>query len=244
MSNEHEMLEKGGVFALIGPTGVGKTTSTAKLAARCVMRHGTDKLALITTDGYRIGGHEQLRIYGKILGVMVHSVKDEADLRIALRELRGKHTVLIDTIGASQRDKMVAEQVAMLSGTGTNVQRLLCLNATSTGETLSEVVRAYQGTGLSGCIMTKLDEAASIGNVLDVIIRAKLNLYYVSNGQRVPEDLHLGDPAYLLDRAFKPKRDTATYQLQDSELPLIMAYANSTSAAHANASHLQEVRLG
>lgn len=240
MSNEHEILEKGGVFALVGPTGVGKTTSTAKLAARCVMRHGTEKLALITTDGYRIGGHEQLRIYGKILGVMVHSVKDEADLRIALRELRGKHTVLIDTIGVSQRDNMVAEQVAMLSGTGTNVQRLLCLNATSTGETLSEVVRAYQGAGLTGCIMTKLDEAATIGNVLDVVIRAKLNLYYVSNGQRVPEDLHLGDAAYLLDRAFKQKRDTVTWQFQDTELPLIMAHANRSN----HAGHRSEVHLG
>ncbi len=232
MNNENEILEKGGVFALIGPTGVGKTTSTAKLAARCVMRHGTDKLALITTDGYRIGGHEQLRIYGKILGVMVHSVKDEADLRIALRELRGKHTVLIDTIGVSQRDNMVAEQVAMLSGAGTQVQRLLCLNATSTGETLSEVVRAYQGTGLAGCIMTKLDEAVTIGNVLDVIIRAKLNLYYVSNGQRVPEDLHLGDRAYLLDRAFKAKRDHATYQFQDAELPLIMSQTAQMREVH------------
>lgn len=240
MSNEHEILEKGGVFALVGPTGVGKTTSTAKLAARCVMRHGTEKLALITTDGYRIGGHEQLRIYGKILGVMVHSVKDEADLRIALRELRGKHTVLIDTIGVSQRDNMVAEQVAMLSGTGTNVQRLLCLNATSTGETLSEVVRAYQGNGLSGCIMTKLDEAATIGNVLDVIIRAKLNLYYVSNGQRVPEDLHLGDAQYLLDRAFKQKRDTATWQFQDTELPMIMAHGSRSN----NMGNRSEVHLG
>jgi flagellar biosynthesis protein FlhF len=248
MSNEHEILEKGGVFALVGPTGVGKTTSTAKLAARCVMRHGTDKLALITTDGYRIGGHEQLRIYGKILGVMVHSVKDEADLRIALRELRGKHTVLIDTIGVSQRDNMVAEQVAMLSGSGTNVQRLLCLNATSTGETLSEVVRAYQGSGLTGCIMTKLDEAATIGNVLDVIIRAKLNLYYVSNGQRVPEDLHLGDAAYLLDRAFKHKPDHGTWQFQDAELPLIMAQQASLQArqgaAYAGSGSSREVHLG
>jgi flagellar biosynthesis protein FlhF len=238
MGNEHEILEKGGVFALVGPTGVGKTTSTAKLAARCVMRHGTDKLALITTDGYRIGGHEQLRIYGKILGVMVHSVKDEADLRIALRELRGKHTVLIDTIGVSQRDNMVAEQVAMLSGAGNNVQRLLCLNATSTGETLSEVVRAYTGTGLAGCIMTKLDEAATIGNVLDVIIRAKLNLYYVSNGQRVPEDLHLADRAYLMDRAFKLKRDNAPYQLQDSELPLIVSQLSGMSAHSQREVHL------
>ncbi|MES2150400.1 MAG: flagellar biosynthesis protein FlhF [Pseudomonadota bacterium] len=239
MANEDDILEKGGVFALVGPTGVGKTTSTAKLAARCVMRHGPEKLALITTDAYRIGGHEQLRIYGKILGVMVHSVKDEADLRIALKELRNKHTVLIDTVGVSQRDQMVTEQVAMLSETGADVQRLLCLNATSTNETLSEVVRAYQGSGLAGCIMTKLDEAASIGNVLDVVIRQKLNLYYVSNGQRVPEDLHLADRGMLVDRAFRLKRDTAT-QYSDAELPLLMA-----GAAHArNDRTLREVSLG
>jgi flagellar biosynthesis protein FlhF len=144
ISNEDAMLQEGGVFALVGPTGVGKTTTTAKLAARFVMQHGAGKLALITTDGYRIGGYEQLRIYGKILGVMVHSVKDEADLRIALDELRNKHTVLIDTAGASQRDEMVAQQVAMLSGADTPVKRLLCLPATSTGETLNEVVRAWR----------------------------------------------------------------------------------------------------
>ena len=240
MENEDEILENGGVFALIGPTGVGKTTSTAKLAARCVMRHGPDKLALITTDAYRIGGHEQLRIYGKILGVMVHSVKDEADLRIALKELRNKHTVLIDTVGVSQRDQMVTEQVAMLSASGADVKRLLCLNATSTNETLNEVVRAYQGSGLAGCIMTKLDEAASIGSVLDVIIRQKLTLFYISSGQRVPEDLHLADRAMLVDRAFRLKRDVAATQFSDAELPLLMAGA--ASAYHD--SSLREVSLG
>jgi flagellar biosynthesis protein FlhF len=240
MENEDEILENGGVFALIGPTGVGKTTSTAKLAARCVMRHGPDKLALITTDAYRIGGHEQLRIYGKILGVMVHSVKDEADLRIALKELRNKHTVLIDTVGVSQRDQMVTEQVAMLSESGADVKRLLCLNATSTNETLNEVVRAYQGSGLAGCIMTKLDEAASLGNVLDVIIRQKLNLFYISSGQRVPEDLHLADRAMLVERAFCLKREAAATQFSDDELPLLMAGA--TSAHHDRS--LREVSLG
>ena len=240
ISNEDEILEKGGVFALVGPTGVGKTTSTAKLAARCVMRHGPEKLALITTDAYRIGGHEQLRIYGKILGVMVHSVKDEADLRIALKELRNKHTVLIDTVGVSQRDHNVAEQVAMLSGTGADVKRLLCLNSTSTNETLNEVVRAYQGSGLAGCIMTKLDEAASIGNVLDVVIRQKLNLFYISTGQRVPEDLHLADRAMLIDRAFRLKKGDAASQYDDSELPLLMAGATNAG----NDRSLREVYLG
>ncbi|HJW55553.1 MAG TPA: flagellar biosynthesis protein FlhF [Burkholderiaceae bacterium] len=240
IKNENEMLEKGGIYALVGPTGVGKTTTTAKLAARCVMRHGPGKLALITTDGYRIGGYEQLRIYGKILGVMVHSVKDEADLRIALDELKGKHMVLIDTVGMSQRDHMVAEQVAMLSGAGNHVKRLLCLSATSTGETLNEVVRSYQGNGLAGCIMTKLDEAAIIGNVVDVMIRQKLNLYYVANGQRVPEDLHVANQHYLVDRAFKLKRETAPFQFQDAELPLVMA----NTARAMNDHSLRGVILG
>jgi flagellar biosynthesis protein FlhF len=240
IANEDEILEKGGVYALVGPTGVGKTTTTAKLAARCVMRHGPGKLALITTDGYRIGGYEQLRIYGKILGVMVHSVKDEADLRIALDELKGKHTVLIDTVGVSQRDQMVTEQIAMLSAAGSQVKRLLCLNATSTGETLNEVVRSYLGAGLAGCILTKLDEAATIGNALDVVIRQKLNLYYIANGQRVPEDLHVANPQYLIDRAFKLKRETAPFQFRDTEIPLVMA----NTARAMNDKSLREVILG
>jgi flagellar biosynthesis protein FlhF len=240
MNNENELLEQGGVYALVGPTGVGKTTTTAKLAARCVMRHGANKLALITTDGYRIGGYEQLRIYGKILGVMVHSVKDEADLRIALQELKGKHTVLIDTVGVGQRDQMVSEQVAMLSGAGAEVKRLLCLNATATGSTLNEVVGAYKGDGLAGCIITKLDEAATIGNVIDTVIRQKLNLYYVANGQRVPEDLHIANKLYLADRAFKQKRETAAFELQDAEIPLIVGPA----ARAVNDQTLREVIIG
>jgi flagellar biosynthesis protein FlhF len=231
IENDTEALDQGGVFALIGPTGVGKTTTTAKLAARYVMKHGTKNLGLITTDAYRIGGHEQLRIYGKILGVMVHAVKDEADLKIALNELKNKHTILIDTVGVSQRDRMVAEQIAMLSNVNTPIKKLLCLNATNTGETLTDVIRAYKGKGLAGCIMTKLDEAATIGNALDVIIREKLMLYYVANGQRVPEDIHLANKQYLIQHSLKlGGAGNTPFQFLNEELPFVMG--NTVNAAN------------
>lgn len=226
LENETEVLDQGGVFALIGPTGVGKTTTTAKLAARYVMKHGTQNLGLITTDAYRVGGHEQLRIYGKILGVMVHAVKDEADLKIALNELKNKHTILIDTVGVSQRDRMVTEQIAMLSSTKTPIKKLLCLNATSTGETLTDVIQAYKGKGLDGCIITKLDEAATIGNALDVIIREKLKLFYTANGQRVPEDINLANKLELINFALSAQSAAnKPYQFLSEELPLVMGNA-------------------
>ncbi|MFH1818126.1 MAG: flagellar biosynthesis protein FlhF [Pseudomonadota bacterium] len=223
MQSETDMLDGGGVFALMGPTGAGKTTTTAKLAARFVVRHGADKLALLTTDSYRIGGHEQLRIYGKILGVTVHAVRDAADLRLALSELRNKHTVLIDTVGMSQRDQAVAEQVEMLCQAGKQIKRLLLLNATSHGDTLNEVVQAYQTRGLDGCILSKVDEAASLGPALDCAIRHELNVHYLATGQRVPEDLHLANRQYLIHRAFKTRTLSSPWQLDDSELAFAMS---------------------
>ena len=223
IQSENELLESGGVFALMGPTGAGKTTTTAKLAARFVVRHGADKLALLTTDSYRIGGHEQLRIYGKILGVTVHAVRDAADLRLALSELRNKHTVLIDTVGMSQRDQAVAEQVEMLCQAGKSIKRLLLLNATSHGDTLDEVVQAYRTRGLDGCILTKIDEAASLGPALDCAIRHELNVHYLATGQRVPEDLHLANRQYLIHRAFKTRMQASPWQLDDSELAFALS---------------------
>lgn len=220
---EDDIVDRGGIYALVGPTGVGKTTTTAKLAARCVLRHGPSKVALITTDGYRIGAHEQLRIYGRILGVSVHLVKDGLELRETLAELQNKHMVLIDTMGMSQKDKLVPELTDMLAGCA--VQRLLLLSSTSRGDTLDDVVRAYKGDGLAGCILTKIDEAAGLATALDVIMRNGLRLSYVSNGQRVPEDLHLPNRGYLLHRAFKDVPDNSAFRLEGVEPGLLMANA-------------------
>lgn len=217
-----DIVTRGGVHALVGPTGVGKTTTVAKIAASCTLQHGPSQVALVTTDSYRIGAVDQLRIYGRILGVPVYAVKDEDDLMLTLAELQGRHLVLIDTVGMSQRDRRVAEQVAMLSGHGRPVSRLLLLSAVSQAEALEDVVRRYRGDGLEGCILTKVDEAPSIGGALDVILRAGLPLHYVANGQRVPEDLHLASPLYLVERAFRGEQPGG-FRPSAEEMPLVLA---------------------
>jgi flagellar biosynthesis protein FlhF len=227
LENEEALMERGGVFALMGPTGVGKTTTTAKLAARCVMRFGASRVALLTTDSYRIGGHEQLRIFGKILGVSVHAVRDGADLQLALTELKNKHIVLIDTIGMSQRDRAVADQIAMLCGAGRPVQRLLLLSATSHGDTLNEVVQAYQSAPdkapLAGCILTKLDEATNLGSALDTVLRYKLPVHYVSTGQKVPENLYVATRRFLVRSAFCVPRDHSPFVPHEDDIPALLS---------------------
>ncbi|MEI7677859.1 MAG: flagellar biosynthesis protein FlhF [Betaproteobacteria bacterium] len=226
----HEALvEQGGVFALIGPTGVGKTTTVAKLAARCVVRHGANSLALLTTDSYRIAAHDQLRIYGRILNVPVHAVKDGDDLKSTLLQLRDKRAVLIDTVGMSQRDKMVAEQAAMLGAGNGQIRRLLLLNASTNAATLDEVIRNYSGGGIHGCIITKIDESASVGAALDSAIRHKLRVHYVTNGQRVPEDVHVPNATYLTERALRVNTDAAVHTLRPEEYP----FAMGAGVAHA-----------
>ena len=233
-----EIIDRGGIYALVGPTGVGKTTTTAKLAARCVVRHGADSVALVTTDGYRIGAHEQLRIYGRILGVQVYAVRDAATLNQTLAELGERHLVLIDTIGMSQRDRLVAEQASMLRAAGA-VRRLLLLNATSRGDTLDDVVRAYGGAAiggeLAGAILSKVDEAASLAPALDVLIRHDLPLFYVANGQRVPEDLHLPNRVYLLHRALKELAEDSPHRLCGNEAGLLLGAGGERAGMAAGA---------
>lgn len=196
-----------GALALVGPTGVGKTTTIAKLAARFVVRHGAGALGLVTLDSYRIGGHEQLRSYGRILGVPVHNTHDAVSLRDLLASMQGKRQVLIDTCGISQRDQRLAEMLAMLEEVRFGEQkigRVLLVNAASHAETLDEVARAWCVPGASGAILTKIDEAARIGGALDVLMRYQTPLLGLTNGQRVPEDWHPGNPPLLAHIALKP----------------------------------------
>jgi flagellar biosynthesis protein FlhF len=219
VANEDEIVRTGGIYALVGPTGVGKTTTVAKLAARAVVRFGASRVALLTTDSYRIGAHDQLRIYGRILSVPVHAIKDAEDLAKVLAELTDKHLVLIDTIGMSQRDRMVAEQAAMLAGSG-GVKRLLLVSTTANTATLNQVVSAYKSSGVHGCILTKIDEAASLAPALDAVIRHELPVHYVTDGQRVPEDLQLPNARALVREALRPLEDDAL-RLGADEIALI-----------------------
>lgn len=215
-----DFITRGGVHALVGPTGVGKTTTVAKLAARAVLKFGADKVALITTDSYRIGAHEQLKIYGRILNVPVHAVKDEAELELTLADLTRSHLILIDTVGMSQRDRRIAEQIEFLCGRGNRIKRHLILPATAQNVTLDDIVRAYHGSGMDGVILSKIDESMSIAPAVDCLIRHGLDLHYVTNGQKVPEDLHLANGLYLVDRAFKVRADQRAFTLQPEEWEL------------------------
>lgn len=218
-SEEDNLVSRGGVYALVGPTGVGKTTTVAKLAARCVVRYGAHKLALVSTDSYRIGAQDQLGIYAKILGVQVHAAQDAAGLERVLASLSDRHMVLIDTVGMGQRDTRVAEQLALVGGK--KVNRILLLNAASQLETLEDVVRVYKGNAdLAGAIVTKLDESRRPGCALDTVMRHKLKLAFVANGQRVPEDIHLPVSASLVDSALASGADSP-FALDDDELMLM-----------------------
>jgi len=217
----HDIMDKGGVYALVGPTGVGKTTTVAKLAAHATMRFGAQHVALITTDSYRIGAQDQLRIYGKILGIPVFSIQNEGDLQLTLADLSSRHLVFIDTVGMSQRDARVTGQIEMFRGAGRPVDRLLLIAANADGHTLEDVVRHYRGNGLAGCILSKIDEAVSMGPSMDVIIRNRLKLFYITNGQRVPEDLHSANAAFLVDRALRTPQPGSPFSLQGDELSIM-----------------------
>ncbi len=218
--------DAGGVYAMVGATGVGKTTSTAKLAAAFATRHGAAQLGLITLDAYRIAAHEQLRTYGRILGVPVHTAHDRASLEDLLELLSGKKMVLIDTAGMAQRDTRTRELLEMLSHR--SIQKLLVVNAAAQGETIEDVINAYRAAQCRGVVLSKIDEAVKIGPAIDAMIRHKLRVLAVANGQRVPEDWHRLSAQTLVQRALRGGGSNA-WRLDAGDVGLVFAGATASA---------------
>jgi flagellar biosynthesis protein FlhF len=217
---ESPLEDVGGVYALIGATGVGKTTTTAKIAAAFATKYGAANLGLITLDAYRVAAHEQLRAYGRILGVPVHTAHDRASLEDLLELLAGKKMVLIDTAGMAQRDSRTRELLDMLSHRA--IQRLLVVNAASQGETIEDVIVAYRAATCKGVVLSKMDEAVKLGPAIDALIRHKLKVIGVANGQRVPEDWHRLTASALVQRALRGGGGSA-YKMDASDVSLVFA---------------------
>ncbi|MDQ1882967.1 flagellar biosynthesis protein FlhF [Aeromonas salmonicida] len=200
--SEDDILRQGGAVALLGPTGVGKTTTIAKLAARFAMKYGADQVALITTDNYRIGAHEQLQTYGRIMGCPVRQVRDAEELANALYQFRHRRLVLIDTAGVGQRDIRLTEQLdTLVKNAKVRIRSYLVMSATSQRRVMQEAVDHFRRIPLSGCILTKLDESLNLGEVINVCIQNALPISYITDGQRVPEDIQVANAAQLVGAA-------------------------------------------
>ncbi len=212
---EASIVEKGGRYAILGPTGVGKTTTTAKLAAHCVVKYGAGSLGLISTDQTRIGAVDQLRTFGQLLGVEVYVARGAQDLEGLLAGMSDRRLVLIDSAGVGQRDENLARHLSALQVEG--VRRLLVLPGATHAEQAEDVINAYGEAGLMGLVVTKLDEAVRLGGVLDAAIRHRVPVHYMTNGQRVPEDIHNANGRLLVHRALRAK-NARVFALDAEEL--------------------------
>ncbi|MBI1194741.1 MAG: flagellar biosynthesis protein FlhF [Gammaproteobacteria bacterium] len=198
-----DWLAEGGVFAMIGPTGVGKTTTTAKIAARGAMRYGRHQVALITIDNYRVGAYEQLRTYGRILNVPVRHATSRESLAKALAEFEGRRLILIDSAGMNQHDASLSEHMAMFEGQNVSIRSFLLLSATTSLAGLMDVADSFSRYRPAGCIVTKIDEAVSLGGAVSAAALNELPIIYSCDGQNVPEDIQAADAGELVSRCVK-----------------------------------------
>ncbi len=227
--NDDAIISGGGVVAMVGPTGVGKTTTIAKLAARYALRYGARHVGLISMDNYRIGAHEQLRSYSRILDMPVRFPKSHNELCEALNEFDDKSLVLIDTAGMSQRDLRLNQQFSLLKSK-VSITTYLVLSTTTRLSCLNEIMSAFRSAKLDGCILTKLDEATSLGAALSEAIMHKLPIAYVSDGQRVPEDLSVARAHNLINQAVSIMQQAG--RILEEEAPGLTILNNGGIAAH------------
>lgn len=226
---ERDIIERGGIVALVGPTGVGKTTTIAKMASRFVMRNSPSDLALITTDCYKIGAQAQLKTFADLIGVPVHVVNSQGELYALLASMSSKKLVLIDTAGMSQRDLQMSQQLTSEHEGISSVRNYLVMSAATQLNVMKDIVKSFGAVGLSGCILTKVDEALQLGNILTVLIEHKLPLAFLSEGQRVPEDLNPVNPRQLIDRAIVLGQQNS--QIDNDESAFLMGMGKEISDA-------------
>ena len=227
---QNEVLDHGGVVALVGPTGVGKTTTIAKLAAKFALCHGHRSVALITTDNFRIGARDQLQTYGRILNVPVRPATNADEMDDALNLLGDRRLILIDTAGMAAAHERVADQCDILGAAGRGLTTLLTLSATTENAAVQRALRLFADFRPDACVLTKLDEAASLGGLLSALVQADLPMAFATDGQRVPEDLHVARTHPLVTRAAE------LLQENPNDLdPGYLALALGGSNAHVNA---------
>lgn len=203
-TKDDEILTNGGIIALMGPTGNGKTTTIAKLAAQGAQKYGAEQIAIITLDNYRIAAFEQIATYGRIIGCVVKKAQSSEELADVLFQYRNKRLILIDTAGFGQRDVRLIKQLDTLNGdVCVNIKKFLVLQANCQYQVIQQSIKAYKQVGLHGCILTKLDECYSLGEAISAVIEHKLAVCYLTNGQRVPEDLQIADTKFLITSAAK-----------------------------------------
>jgi len=215
-----DILTQGGIVALIGPTGVGKTTTVAKLAAHYALRYGNRHVALVTIDCYRVGAYEQLRTYGRILDIPVKIADNKQELRKVLDDLCDRRLILIDTAGMSQRNDDLMKQLSVLGNDDRMIKKTLVMPATTRLSGLDQVVSAFGSFQPDSCILTKLDESTSLGEALSTSIKFDLPISYVCDGQRVPEDIHTARADDLVRRAVEFVDENKQEQLDESMAPL------------------------
>ena len=202
------IVSKGGIVTLIGPAGVGKTTTLAKLAARFVMRYGPQRVAIVSADHYRIGAVEQIKTYGRIMGCSTFAVKNLSELPQLLYSLSDKSLILVDTAGVGFKDERFNAQLSQLKlQSNLNLKHYLVLPCTTQRKVLQHAYNHFSMVGLTGLILTKIDECQNLGDALSLCIEMKLPISYITDGQRVPEDLDIPNPGALARRALSAIED-------------------------------------
>lgn len=217
---DDELIDRGGIYALVGQTGAGKTTTIGKMAARYVLQHGPESIALITTDRYRIAAHEQLMVFGRILNIPVRIVDEQNSLDDVIESLQDKKLVLIDTAGLNHQDPDWAEQLHEIRDSKYNIQSYLVLSAITQTQIMKSTYHFYKMVGLTGCLVTKLDEAVSLGEVISFLYLSGLSVAYVTDGQKIPDDIHLAKAHSIVSRGvslFKEQEKFESELLSNSQ---------------------------